>query len=111
VVRHLIGGGDHVCQQGFDITHRPTVIFFRTQSPIEPVSFVHAIMKDVATAGTPRTRYVKRLTPMTRMGRSTEDGLAAVAKDVLAPHFHADAEPKKVSRSVLISLLNDEWEG
>lgn len=82
-----------------NVTHHPVVIFFRTQTPIEPVSIVHAIMKDVATAGQPRTRYVKRLTPMTRMGRATEDGLADVAKDVLASHFHDTAEPKKVGRS------------
>ena len=35
-----------------------------------------------------RVRHVKRLTPVTQMGRATENGLDEVAEAVLAPYFH-----------------------
>jgi tRNA acetyltransferase TAN1 len=65
------------------------VVFFKVNSPIEPVSFVHTICKDAA-ASTHRkqSRSVKRLTPITLCGKATERGLEEVAKQVLAPHFH-----------------------
>lgn len=36
------------------------------------------------------TRHVKRLTPMTQMGKATGKSLEEVAKAVLAPVFHQD---------------------
>ncbi len=63
-------------------------MFFKTRQPVEPVSFVHTICKDAAASGLKRTRFVKRLTPMTIMGKATESGLAEVAKMVIAPYFH-----------------------
>jgi len=80
------------------------VMFFRTRSPIEPVSFVEKICQDTA-AGVQiqNCRYVKRLTPITACEKATTKGLESVAKQVLAPHFHgSDKEGKKVS--VLIPI-------
>jgi hypothetical protein len=78
------------------------VIFFQTRAPIEPVSFVHRICADaVESSAVQRSRWVQRLTPMTLMGKATEKGLEDVARAVLAPHFHAQAQsesPKKVRR-------------
>ena len=71
------------------------VLFFKTRPPIEPVSFVHTICKDAAEGATQRARFVKRLTPMTIMGKATEDGLARVADAVLRPVFHADKDGLK----------------
>jgi len=73
-------------------------MFFRTRSPLEPVSFVHKICQDVADGAQPRNlSYVKRLTPITATDKATPEGLKAVAKQVLAPHFHgADQAGKKV---------------
>lgn len=71
-----------------------TVLFFKTREPVEPVSFVHRICSDAMTkAMVKRTRHVKRLTPMTRMGKATEKSLEEVAKAVLAPVFHRDGVP------------------
>ncbi|KAL6709431.1 hypothetical protein ACN47E_001366 [Coniothyrium glycines] len=65
------------------------LIFFRTRAPLEPVSFVHAICRDIAGGAQPRNlRYVKRLTPITAYDKATNQGLEAVAKKVLAPYFH-----------------------
>jgi tRNA acetyltransferase TAN1 len=65
------------------------LMFFRTRSPIEPVMFVHKICQDIANGAQPKNlRYVKRLTPITATDKATPQGLEAVAKEVLAPHFH-----------------------
>ena len=76
------------------------VIFFKTQAPVEPVSFVHRICSDaVQDPDRKRSRWTRRLTPMTTMGKATEKGLEEVSKAVLAPHFHAEGvAPKKVRR-------------
>ncbi len=51
--------------------------------------------------GQKRTRFVKRLSPMTLIGRASEEGLEKVAIDVLAPHFHQQPlTPRKVSHSI-----------
>ena len=88
------------------------MIFFRTRSPIEPVSFVHSICQDIADGAQPRNlRYVKRLTPITAYEKATTQGLAIVAKQVLAPHFHdPDQTGKKVRFFFLLSyaLLSDD---
>lgn len=66
------------------------VLFFKTRPPVEPVSFVHTICKDAAEGVTQRAHFVKRLSPMTMMGKATEDGLAKVADAVLGPVFYGD---------------------
>ncbi|KAI4280696.1 MAG: hypothetical protein L6R38_004243 [Xanthoria sp. 2 TBL-2021] len=67
------------------------VLFFKTREPVEPVSFVHRVCSDAMNKVTSqKTRHVKRLTPMTRMGKATEKSLEEVAKAVLAPVFHRD---------------------
>ncbi|KAL8681064.1 MAG: hypothetical protein Q9186_002776 [Xanthomendoza sp. 1 TL-2023] len=70
------------------------VLFFKTREPVEPVSFVHRICSDAINKATAKkTRHLKRLTPMTRMGKAAEKSLEEVAKAVLAPVFHRDGVP------------------
>ncbi|KAH0556491.1 hypothetical protein GP486_005610 [Trichoglossum hirsutum] len=66
------------------------VLFFKTRAPIEPVGFVHRICTDAFSSGCKQSRWVKRLTPMTLIGKATEKGLDEVAKSVLVPHFHGN---------------------
>ncbi|KAF2459397.1 hypothetical protein BDY21DRAFT_338138 [Lineolata rhizophorae] len=76
------------------------VVFFRTRPPIEPVGFVHAICSHAAKDAERKLgRYIKRLTPMTRFEKTTDKGLAEVAQQVLAPHFH---EPGAASKKFAI---------
>ena len=78
------------------------VIFFKTRQPVETVSFVHRICLDAAaSARTKTSRWIKRLTPMTRMGKATEKGLEEVSKIVLAPVFHSDDATAKKVRLIL----------
>ena len=71
-----------------------SVLFFKTRKPVEPVSFVQRICEEAMNSTTPRrTKFVKRLTPMTRMGKVSEKSLDDTAKAVLAPVFHDEATP------------------
>jgi tRNA acetyltransferase TAN1 len=66
---------------------------------VEPVTFVEKICRDLAAGvKVQNCRYVKRLTPITAIDKATASGLEAVAKEVLAPHFHGEhVKGKKVS--------------
>ena len=67
------------------------VVFFRTVAPVEPVGFVKDICEAaMSNRSRKRTRFAKRLSPMTLMGRASEEGLEKVAKEVLRPHFHQE---------------------
>lgn len=72
------------------------VIFFKTRPPVEPVSFVERICRDAKEGrGVRRSRCVKRLTPMSRMGKASWEGLDGVARDVLRDVFHGEGEKGK----------------
>ncbi|KAI4165004.1 MAG: hypothetical protein LQ342_001280 [Letrouitia transgressa] len=73
------------------------VLFFKTRDPIEPVTFVQRLCSDALSNKVLRkSRFVKRLTPMSQMGKATEKSLGEVARAVLAPTFHGpDIPPKK----------------
>lgn len=74
----------------------PCVIFFKTQSPIDPVDFVHKICVEIVSKpGIRRMRYVNRLTPMEFTGKATEKGLEEVGRTVLGKHFRLAGETSK----------------
>ncbi|KAF8443346.1 hypothetical protein BGX38DRAFT_1120220 [Terfezia claveryi] len=68
------------------------VLYFRTNPPINPSNFVHAICSDFAASGTKQSRYTSRLTPIERTGKATVEGIEEVAMHVLKPHFHEGQE-------------------
>ena len=64
------------------------VLFFKTRPPVEPVAFVRRICEDVDEGKTVnKCRFVKRLTPMSRMGKATMGGLEDLYRHVLPPVF------------------------
>ncbi|KAB2576223.1 Thump domain-containing protein [Lasiodiplodia theobromae] len=72
------------------------IMFFKTKAPIEPVEFVRRICEGAMASSERKTgRFVKRLTPMTLMGKAQQKGLEEVAAQVLAPHFHAEGSAGK----------------
>lgn len=72
------------------------VVFFKTIAPVDPVHFVKAICQDaMQNPRLKRTRFSKRLSPMTLIGRASEEGLEKVALEVLKPHFHQDPFQKR----------------
>lgn len=73
-------------------------MFFKTRLPVEPVKFVHALCSEaMAAPSRVRSRFVRRLTPMTLVGKASEKGLEEVARQVLAPAFH---QPNQVAKKV-----------
>lgn len=65
------------------------MVFIKTEAPVDPVALVKRICQDAQESpARKRTRFVKRLSPMTLLGRASEEGLEKVAKEVLAPYFH-----------------------
>ena len=74
-------------------------MFFSTIPPVEPVSLVKAICMDAVSNHTQkRTRFVKRLSPMTLIGRASLEGLEKTACEVLEPHFHRSPIDKRKVR-------------
>ncbi|KXT10273.1 hypothetical protein AC579_6607 [Pseudocercospora musae] len=74
----------------------PCVVFFRTRHPVDPVSFVKTICEDaLKDSSHKRTRFAKRLSPMTLVGRASTEGLEKVAAEVLKPHFHQEPFKKR----------------
>jgi tRNA acetyltransferase TAN1 len=50
---------------------------------------VHAICTDASDGSRKKSsRFIKRLVPMTLMGKATENGVKDVAQKVVAQHFH-----------------------
>lgn len=84
------------------------VLFTKVRAPIEPVAFVQRICRDAAAAGaatgaektqtlTRGTRYVNRMTPISRCGKATERGVELLARIVLAPYFELKPDVQAVA--------------
>ncbi|KZM24988.1 uncharacterized protein EKO05_0009485 [Ascochyta rabiei] len=72
------------------------LVFFKTRSPVDPVSFVHKICQDTADGVQHKNcRFVKRLTPITGIEKANQKGLESVAEQVLAPYFHGEGNGGK----------------
>lgn len=56
-----------------------------------PVEMVHTLLKDKTPS-----KWTHRLTPVTRTGKATLEGLEEVAKEVIGPYFHEGQEGVKV---------------
>lgn len=56
-----------------------------------PVEMVHTLLEEKV-----QSKWTHRLTPVTRTGKATLEGLEEVAKEVLRPYFHERQEGVKV---------------
>ena len=103
----------------------PCVSFIRlsqTPTPVEPVALVHKICTDAASASTTkRSRYIKRLTPMTLIKKSLGGGLESLCTAILPTHFGPGTSACKfairptvrnknnqLNRDVVIKVVADE---
>ncbi|KAJ6093310.1 hypothetical protein N7486_008599 [Penicillium sp. IBT 16267x] len=75
----------------------PCVVFARfNDKTVDPVKIVHQLCLDAqANTDTKKSRYIKRLTPITMVKKTLSVDLEAFAKEVLKPHFHSGGRPKK----------------
>lgn len=86
-----VGNDGNVSEEKMFISVRldtPCIVYFRTNAPISPCDFVHAICSDYASSGAKQSRWTSRLTPIEQTGKATLEGIESIAKQVLKPHFH-----------------------
>lgn len=103
----------------------PCVSFIRLSQipvPIDPVNLVRRICKDAAfDPTTKRSRYIKRLTPITLMKKSLGGGLESLCTAILPSHFGPSSPACKfairptvrnknnqLDRDVVIKIVADE---
>ncbi|GAB5585445.1 hypothetical protein Unana1_00345 [Umbelopsis nana] len=72
------------------------VVFIRTNPPVEPVSFVHHILKDIQATKRQCTRFTSRLLPVEKTCNSNIPEITRLATELLKPHFHTPAEDGKI---------------
>jgi tRNA acetyltransferase TAN1 len=74
------------------------VVLYRIDKSIDPVKLVHDICEEArANPDQRKSRWIKRMIPITQIRKVLSVDLTAFAKEVLQPIFHADDVPKKVS--------------
>lgn len=74
----------------------PCVCFVKTGKGIDPVRLVHQICSDAFdNPNRKRSRYIKRMTPMSLIRKTLSGGLDDVCKSVLEPHFGPGQPSKK----------------
>lgn len=72
----------------------------RLDPSIDPVQLVHRLCLEAeANPETKKSRYIKRMHPITSMRKTLSVDLEAFAKEILKPHFHSGGPPKTVSSS------------
>lgn len=82
--------------------------FIRVDKSIDPVQLVHALCLDAqANPDQKKSRWVKRMTPVTSIRKTLKVDLSEFAKEILKPHFHEGNGPKKVSR---LPPMHDSWQ-
>jgi tRNA acetyltransferase TAN1 len=77
------------------------VSFIRTAAPLDPVSLVRRICEDAhAGASRQRSRYVKRMTPVSCVRKTLGNGLEQLCEEVLRPVFADGTVAKKVRKKL-----------
>lgn len=78
----------------------------RLEKSIDPVELVHRLCAEAqANPETKKSRYVKRMTPVTEVRKTLSVDLEAFAREILKPHFHSGGPPKKVSDDYYCSCV------
>ena len=73
------------------------MIFVRLDKSIDPVELVHRLCAEAqANPDLKKSRYVKRLTPVTEVRKTLSVDVEAFARQILKPVFHSGGPPKTV---------------
>ncbi|KUL90415.1 hypothetical protein ZTR_00117 [Talaromyces verruculosus] len=74
----------------------PCIVLYRVDKSIDPVKLVHDICEEArANPDQRKSRWIKRMIPITQIRKVLSVDLSVFAKEVLQPVFHADDVPKK----------------
>lgn len=75
----------------------PAVTFIRLDKSIDPIKLVHDLCVEAhANPERKRSRWVKRMTPVSSIRKTLSVDFEAFAREILQPHFHSGGPPKKV---------------
>ncbi|CAI7635705.1 unnamed protein product [Penicillium glandicola] len=98
----------------------PCVTFMRLDPSIDPVQLVHRLCSEAyAHPETKKSRWIKRMHPVTSIRKTLSVDLAAFAKEILKPHFHSGGPLKtyairptvrgnsKLNRDIIIKVVAD----
>lgn len=78
----------------------------RLDPSIDPVQLVHRLCSEAhAHPETKKSRWIKRMHPITSIRKTLSVDLAAFAKEILKPHFHSGGPLKTVSSRPLSPSL------
>ncbi|KAJ5239732.1 hypothetical protein N7468_004351 [Penicillium chermesinum] len=88
--------------------------------PTDPVDLVHRLCLEAhANPDQKRSRFIKRMNPVTSIRKTLSVDLVEFAKEILAPHFHSGGPPKtyairptvrgnkKFNRDMIIKIVAD----
>lgn len=76
------------------------VLFFKISKEIDPVDFCKRIAEEAVENPKGRKhRFLNRLSPMSKMGKATEDGLKETARDVLSKIFRLAEDESEEGKS------------
>lgn len=77
------------------------MFFVKINVDIDPVEVAHRLCLDAkANPERKRSRWVKRLIPITLLRKGLGGGFEELAREVLKPHFHSGGPAKKVLTSL-----------
>jgi len=87
----------------------PCIFFIKVDKAVDPVKAVYRLCIEAqSNPEKKRSRWVKRLTPITLVRKVLGRGLEDLSREVLKPYFHAGGLPKKYA--VRPSIRNNsEW--
>ncbi|OQD85712.1 hypothetical protein PENANT_c009G08706 [Penicillium antarcticum] len=98
----------------------PCVVWMRLDPSVDPVQLVHRLCLEAeANPETKKSRYIKRMHPITSIRKTLSVDLEAFAKEILKPHFHSGGPPKtyairptvrgnhKLNRDIIIKTVAD----
>lgn len=79
------------------------VFFVKMDKAFDPVQITHRLCSEAqANPENKRSRWIRRLTPITLVRKILGGGLEELAREVLKPHFHSGGPPRKVCRIHLL---------
>lgn len=75
------------------------VFFVKMDKAFDPVEIVHRLCSEAqANPENKRSRWIRRLTPISLVRKILGGGLEELAREVLKPHFHSGGPSRKVGR-------------
>ncbi|CAG8531407.1 11976_t:CDS:2, partial [Ambispora gerdemannii] len=88
-------------------------LFNETNPPVDPTNFVHYILSDLYDNKLKKSRFIQRLTPITKACYADMPEIIVLAKEVIGAHFHSQdeitkEEKKNIHYSIVPRIRNNK---